>query len=199
MTLHTFGDSHSCHPWEEMKHILNIPNFNHHLGSITCSFFGFQKLDLFNIKKFKVIDGDIVCFVLGEIDCRCHIYKYKEQYKEIIDKIIENYFCVIKCNVEQFNNLITIILSVVPPITKIKYGINPDFPVLGEDNERIMYTQYMNLKIKEKCKEYSYLFLDVYDKYCDNQGLLELSLSDGYTHITNPKYMYEELVQLLKL
>ena len=91
MILHTFGDSHSHFPWEGfVVDALKIKV--HHLGPKTCASFGFEKFSVLNIKNgYDVNEGDIVCFSFGEVDCRSNVHKHREQYKELLDKIVENY------------------------------------------------------------------------------------------------------------
>lgn len=102
MSIHTFGDSHSNNGW-------NFDNINiHHIGSTLCYSFGRDKLNRLNIKNFGVRENDIVIFCFGEIDCRCHIYKYvnaHRNYQQIIDEIVNNYFIAIKDNITQYSNL----------------------------------------------------------------------------------------------
>jgi hypothetical protein len=56
----------------------------------------------------------------------------------------------------------------------------------------------MNQKIKEKCKEYNYVFFDVYNQYCDSEGFLDPLLSDGAIHINNGKFIKEEILKIIK-
>ena len=127
MVIHTFGDSHSYSGWNE---IINIQN--HHLGPKLCFSIG---LDGINIKDgYNVNNGDTVIFCFGEIDCRCHIHKHitiSNDFKQIIDTIVNNYFIQIQNAVNTFDNLITVIYNVVPPIQKHNTDENPFFPYLG--------------------------------------------------------------------
>ena len=204
MIIRTFGDSHSGHPWAEMKFNLmsyGIALFMNHIGAPTCASFGFEKLNMLNIKdaKYGVKDGDVVIFCFGEIDCRTHIHKHKDNYKELIERIASNYIEAIYANVSQFDNLRVMIMGVNPPTKNTKYISGPEWPILGEDQERVAYTKYLNERIKEEAKKYGYSFLDVYDKYCDSQQLLNVKMSDDTTHITNPIYMQAELFKALNI
>jgi hypothetical protein len=199
--LYSIGDSHSYHGWEQVIidgiSVITYKDFY----SKTCSYFGFKKLNLVDIKKLGVNEGDIVSFLFGEIDCTCNIHKFKDQYQEVIDKIVENYFYAIKVNVEQFNNLLVIVSSITPPISKIRYKADAHtdsiFPILGEDEDRKKYVHYMNKRIREKCDEYKYEYLDIHGLHCDENGLLITSLSDGHIHIESPKYIQAGLIKLL--
>ena len=201
-TIYSVGDSHCYHGWQ---HVcipgLNIKTYKDFI-SRTCSYFGFQKRDLVDLKKLGVQDGDIVSFLFGEIDCTCNIHKFADQYKEVIDKIVENYFYAIQVNVEQFNDLIVLVTSITPPISKIRYKADRHtdslFPILGEDADRKKYVKYMNLKIKEYCSKYGYDFFDIHDIHCDENGLLITELSDQFIHIEDPRYIEQELIKLLE-
>jgi hypothetical protein len=200
--IYTFGDSHSYHGWQDVlidgRNIITTKQF----FSKTCSYFGFAKLNLVDIKNLGVRNGDIVCFVFGEIDCTCNIHKYQEMYEEVIDKIASNYFAAIKSNADQFSELLVIVVSITPPIAKVRYKADTHtdsiFPILGEDEDRKKYVRYMNLKLKERCADYGYEFLDIHDIHCDENGLLITSLSDGFIHIESPRYIQESLVSLLE-
>jgi len=192
MILHTFGDSHALHPWERIK--LDNLNIKIHILSrgnnfpMTCSTFGFQKLKYLNIKDYEVNDNDIICFCFGETDCRFKLHKYKENYQELINKIVENYFKAIKLNVEQFHNILTIIVS-VPPVVQFALEKNKSsFPVLGEDSDRKKYSEYFNSQLKIKCLEYEYINLDSYNLYLNDAGYLNSLYSDNLCHIMDAIY-----------
>ena len=72
-----------------------------------------------------------------------------------------------------------------------------DYPFLGTDEERKTYVLYFNKKLKEKCIEKNYIFFDVYDNYCDDNGYLIKDLSDGGVHISNGYYIREFIYKFL--
>lgn len=159
--------------------------------------------DGINIKDdFNINNGDVVIFCFGEIDCRCHVHKHinnSKDYMQIIDSIVENYFIKIKNIVDNFTNLKTCIYNVVPPIEKHNTLENPEFPYLGTDEERKKYALYFNKKLKEKCITYNYIFFDIYNKYTDNNGFLNKSLSDGNVHIRDGIHIKSFIEDNIKL
>jgi hypothetical protein len=180
MSIYTFGDSHSVFGWNEKVNRNNI-------GPYLCFTFGKYRLNLCNIKNYGVKDNDVVVFSFGEIDCRCHIHKHIsdiKSYQEIIDELVFNYIEAVKENVIGMNVKVGI-YNIVPPIKKETVEENPHYPFLGSDEERKAYTTYFNLKLKEKCIENNYIFIDIYDKYIDDEGFLNKELSDGCVHIKN--------------
>jgi len=204
MTIHTFGDSHSSFGFK------NINNINiHWIGPLLCYTFGNKKLDILNIRNYGVNDNDCVIFCFGEIDCRAHIYKYVNQnnsYQNIIDNIIEKYFEAIIINIESYKNLKIIVYNVVPPssvsnvhtdIEIQKYVLvknKNDIPWKGSDNERMQYHLYFNKKLKEYCEKNNFIFMDVYDKYRNENGFLKKEFSDGNVHINDHIFIKEFLI-----
>ena len=193
MSIHTFGDSHSYFGWRD------IPNVQtHHLGPKLCFSVG---RDGINIKDgFNVNNGDTVIFCFGEIDCRCHIHKHiteTNDYKQVIDGIVDDYFAKVKIAVEDFNNLKTVIYNVVPAIQKNTCAENELFPFLGTDEERKKYILYFNEKLQQKSDEYKFVFCNVYNDYADDNGFLNKSLSDGSVHIRDCKFLMRFIYDVL--
>jgi hypothetical protein len=185
MAIHTFGDSHSYFGWKD------IPNIKtHHESSKLCFSIG---RDGINIKEgYNVNNGDTVIFCFGEIDCRCHIHKHiteSNNFKQIIDAIIDSYFIKVKTAVDSFDNIRTVIYNVVPPVQKHNTNENPVYPYLGTDEERKSYVLYFNERLQQKCIEYNFIFFNIYDNYIDSNGYLNKSLSDGDVHIRDDIYI----------
>jgi len=189
MVFHTIGDSHSLFGWKE------IPEISiHHLGARLCFSVGRDGLE--SLTNFDVNEGDTVIFSFGEIDCRCHVHKHINEdtdYKNIIDSLVNNYFVKIKAAIDSFTNLRIAVYNVVPAVEKSDVLENPYYPYLGTDEERKEYVLYFNKVLKERSLEYDYVFFDVYDKYIDERGYLNKSLSDGNVHITDERYIREYL------
>lgn len=180
MPIHTIGDSHSYNGWSGV--IL------HHLGPVLCHSFGKEPLNRCDIRNIGINDGDTIVFCFGEIDCRCHVHKHvtvTKSYQTIIDEIVCNYFEAIKLNVvtSQIQNMKICVYNVVPPVQKHNRKESPEYPFLGTDEERQKYVVYFNVKLKQKCAEYGYIFFDIYRHYVDEYGFLRKDLSDGCVHI----------------
>jgi hypothetical protein len=181
MSIHTFGDSHAGFGWDICKNIKI-----HHLGPKLCFSMSRDGLDI--SKQYGVQDFDFIVFCFGEIDCRCHVHKYvnsSRSYTEVIDPIVDAYFIRIKESTSVFPNLKVGVYNVVPPVKKDTTAHNSEFPFLGSDTERKQYTLYFNQKLNQKCLEYGYIFVNVYDKYTDSEGYINREFSDGHVHIKN--------------
>mgnify|MGYP003325478358 CR=1 FL=1 len=193
--IHTFGDSHAGSGWRELENVVT-----HNLGAILCYSFGNENLKRCNISNFNNKNGDSVVFCFGEIDCRCHIKKHinnENTYQHIIDNIVSKYIEAIQLNIKEckvkLKNIC--IYNVVPPVEKHNTKENPKYPFLGSNQERKSYILYFNEQLKEKCYEHNWIFVDVYDKYCDGNGFLRKDLSDGNVHIKNPKFLKEFILK----
>ena len=192
MTIHTIGDSHCQFGWPtETGKVVS-----HRIGPILCYSFGLDPLARCPIKSMGIQNGDTVIFCLGEIDCRCHIHKYVENggdYAQIIKQLVETYFKAITIIVA-FSGLSLKqvgVYNAVPPVIKGTVPENPDYPFLGRNQDRLLYTRCFNYWCREKCAEYGYVFFDVYNKYADSNGFLNHELSDGNVHIKNGQYIAE--------
>jgi hypothetical protein len=203
MDLKIFGDSHGD-AFLSVNLKNSIPTLNWiwsvWQAPITMSRFAFENLNLINIKNgdggdVYVNEGDIVCFCLGEIDCRGHLCKPENfiKYRELVDEIVPRYFEAIRLNVEQYQNLTTMVYNIVPTVKHAEEISNPWLPHIGSDEQRKEVTLYVNLKLKEYCKKYNYVFFDIYDKYCDKEGFLNPELKDSNIHIKNSIYIEEFL------
>ena len=165
---------------------VNIVNvISHHLGPHTCAWFGFEK------PLIPVDKEDWVCFCFGEIDCRDNLGKY-ENYREITDKIVENYFNAIS----QYEAAKIFVFNVVPAVIQSTASGDP-WPCTGTDEERREYVRYFNKSLKAKCTEYDYIFFDVHDKYADENGFFNLKYRDNCVHITDPIFLNEFLNEII--
>jgi len=185
INLHIIGDSHAREfTWGG----INITGLNiicHYLIDKTCAAFGIERPSIYEMGVRK---NDWVCFCFGEIDCRVHIGRNKEYYKEIIDKIVENYFFAIN----QYKIAKKFVFNVVPSNIQATASASP-FPSTGTDEERRCYVRFFNECLKNRCGEFGFIYFDVYDKYADENGYFNLQYRDDCGHIANPIFLTEFL------
>lgn len=152
---------------------------------------GRDGLSYLNVKNFDVKENDDVITVFGEIDVRCHIGRIAElkslDLDFVINKLAYDYIQTIICNRDQFNKINFIVFNVLPPT---KFYSNHDFPYYGSLENKILITNKLNSKLKELCHQFKIQFIDIYDLYTDDEGKLNLLLSNGDPHLhayyTNP-------------
>jgi hypothetical protein len=186
MPIHTIGDSHAISGWSGIIY--------HHLGPVLCYSFGKEQLQRCDIRNFNIKDGDTIVFCFGEIDCRCHVHKHITDtctFQDIINNIVDKYFEAIKLNIytSEIKLKQVCVYNVVPPIQKYNTLENPEYPYLGNDEQRKSYSLYFNKKLKEKCAENKYIFFDIYNNYIDENGFLKKCFSDDNVHIKNGIYI----------
>lgn len=197
MKLIVYGDSHGYSGWPGEF-------IQHYYGPLLCYTIGTKKWQVMDISLYNDVEDDTVCiFCFGEIDCRCHIKKHiteKNTYEKIIDKIVFNYLETIKENVEKTGKKpIVYVYNVVPPSKESEVAINNEqFPFVGTDEERKLYTLYFNKKLKEMCPKYKFGFFDIYNHYVTEEGFLNRNLSDENVHIRDGFYIHKFIEENIK-
>ena len=186
INFHVIGDSHArSFTWGGIK-IEGLNIISHWIIDKTCAGFSIERPC---ITDLGIKEDDWVCFCFGEIDCRTNIGKYKENYKEIIDKIIENYFYTIN----QYEVGKKFVFNVVPANIQATAINPPNFPSAGTDEERRGYVRYFNECLRNNCLKNGIVFIDVYDKYANEDGFFNLRYRDNCGHIANPIFIQEFL------
>ena len=195
--IYIFGDSHANYNTKG----LCMQHNNLYQNSITMFRIG---RDNTIVNFSNNYNNPVNTFILfyGEVDCRCHIQKQLllgAELNKIVDDLVSTYFKTINNNIKIYKKII--IGSITPPMCKEKYEsvhgpITHEFPFMGTDDERILYTQLMNNKLLEYCNKYNYTFLDTYNYYSD-KGLLNIDKSDGICHIIDNRYILDTIIQHL--
>lgn len=196
MKSHIFGDSHARFCFSGMP-----GSVNHAVNSMTMYRVGRDGPEAMNC---NVADGDIVFFLFGEIDCRCHIERQVllgREYQEVVDKLLDSYFHTL--------NLISplcrkIVVCIPPPMRYSDYLLNNcplpsdfPFPFIGSDERRVQITRDMNDGLRKRCRIYGFHFLDFYDHYAREDGTLKYEMSDKICHILDNEYILKEAQEIL--
>ena len=87
----------------------------------------------------------IICFVFGEVDCRCHIKRQKDTGRdedEIVRELVQRYFAVILRSISSFKKIV--VVGVIPPARYKDFPHDGEWPVLGTDEERVRFTRKVN-------------------------------------------------------
>jgi hypothetical protein len=197
--IYIFGDSHANFNMNTFpKQHINL-----YSNSITMHRIGRDNI-IINFNEAYINNDNVFIFFYGEVDCRCHIYKQLQlgrELDEIVESLVSSYFNTISKNIVKYNKII--IGSITPPVNKqwhesIWGVITHEFPILGSDEERVKYTNLMNNKLKEYCVKYNYIFLDTYDYYSNNNGLLIIDKSDHNCHIIDNSYIHSKIIDILE-
>lgn len=178
---------HSYYKQRDQKILFRINGFS----SRTMHRFGRDKLKFLNIQNHGVQENDIIVFDFGEIDARGHVGKQRDtknrNLDEIINTLIKRYIEAINLNLQKYRNLHCVIVSITPPSNQksglIKWGTLED---------RINITKKMNAKLHYECLKNNFIFLDIYDLFANDNGVMIPEKSDGGAHIN---YKYNHLIK----
>jgi len=170
--IQVIGDSHVV-PFRG-----SMPFLAHHLGAATAYNLNRKNSTTkSNEQLFKVIDKlgkkDIVMLCFGEIDCRIHIYyqhkKSNEKYSigELIDRTLSNYGEVMAQLREHGVNFCVYCVS---PATEV--GNEYKYPFFGTPEIRSQISKMFNEKLRAFCEKNGYVFIDIYGRVADKDGLM---------------------------
>lgn len=195
--LYSIGDSHSgtLHPWAKQIHL--GAETIHSLTTGKCDHTFKSFLETGFLKK----DG-LWAFTLGEIDVRCHVYnqihkKGRDEDVVIID-LISRYFGKV-CTMHDDIALMSIVPPIQYDVRKEEVDKDPSFAIYsitGSDEERARYTRKINEGLEKISKQLGILYLDVYNLYKDENGMLPIDISDGNVHILNREKVGNYLKEL---
>jgi len=199
--IHIFGDSHADFCFRNLNH----EHKNHFIRSITMHRIGRDQFGGIDFAKYDIQDGDMVIYQVGEVDCRCHIYRQLQTGRPldiITSELIDNFIASIKLNNSRYKSLKIIICCIPPPICKDYYEsihgpVTHEFPFLGSDEMRSYYTIRMNKLLKDACIENNMTFLDYYEKYTNEHNLLRVELSDNICHIRENQMILTVLDEII--
>lgn len=211
-TIHVFGDSHAWHCFIDSKKsetflypfvhntvLKQMPFCIHWLGSIPMKQFAQEKTKVLDICNYGVTDDDIVIFVFGEIDVRYHIgprvFKTRKSIDEVVDELVHGYFEAIKRSIANYNNLVVVVMGVLPTRNLKSINLSEKCAPLIH---RIAYTNCLNSHLKKWCNCANFYFLDVFDLYAIQGGLLNAKYADETVHI-NYRYNGPIKERLMKL
>ena len=154
--LFIYGDSHGNDCFKNLK----IPYIDLHSSNKTMYRVGRDRYIINYNRNHHTMDS-IIILVYGEIDCRCHIQKQINlgQGKDfIINSLVAKYFESIAANVDKYKHII--VVAVIPPTSQIDYEsitgpITHEYPFVGTDENRVMYTKEVNKLLELFCKKYN--------------------------------------------
>lgn len=183
----TIGDSHSFHGWKDIC-IPEVVLKWSYLGPKLMYSFNENSIDITSI-PLKAKDAVVFCF--GEIDVRCHVHNHsvKSDFHKVIDDLIKKYFNTISAYAKIINNKdVKICVYFVPPVSKnVPVNEDSNYPFIGTDEERKSYSIYINERLRAEGKQYGFIFIDLYDAYCDEFGFLDPQKSIDYVHIADSR------------
>jgi hypothetical protein len=197
--IYIYGDSHANFSFKNLQQYL--PCNNYHENSITMYRIG-RDNNIINYRNEQTKD-DIIIFVYGEVDCRCHVQRQIDMGRnedDIINELVHNYFITIKNNITKFKKIV--ITGIIPPVKRndfeILYGpILHEFPFIGTDEDRVRYTKKMNELLENLSNKNGYIYFNPYDYYTRPDGTLKYELSDNIVHIGENINIIEKIINVI--
>ena len=193
--IHAIGDSHAVATFAGISGVAT-----YHVGPVTMHRVGRPEEPLLPavVAGLPLGQFDVLILCFGEIDVRCHIGRQLDRsgstLEFVVHELVNRYLAMATTLV--INDVLMAVLAVVPPVPA-DHAVNPNFPVVGTNEERVEYTRALNRYLAEQCALRGVLFVDVYTPYCDEHGMLRPELSDGSVHIGDTSLVRNALADLL--
>lgn len=182
--IHIYGDSHAFFSFKNLK----LAHKDHHQASITIFRVG-RDNQIIKFDNNIINENDIIVLSYGEVDCRCHIQRQINNGRnedDIINELVDKYFLTIRNNVTKKCKII--IVGIIPPTKQNDYEtingpILHEFPFVGDDTNRVRFTQKMNNALKDKCLINNTIYFNPYDYCTRSDGTLDYDFSDRCVHL----------------
>jgi hypothetical protein len=195
--LFIYGDSHAQRNFHEIK----VPIKNWFYAGITMFRIG-RDNTIINFNSNDHTENDVLCFVYGEVDCRCHIQRQIDLGRnedDIIRDLVSSYIQSLANNIKK--NKRVILVAVIPPACQAEYErhngkITGEFPFAGSDDDRARFTRKVNGLLKRHSEERGYIYFDPFPHYTRPNGTLKHELSDTAVHLRDTKVFLEKFMEL---
>lgn len=191
--IYIYGDSHAGASFKDLQ----LPHVNLHQNSVTMHRIGRDGI-IVNFNPLHHAKDSILCFVYGEVDCRCHVQKQinlGRDENEVISELAGSYLTTIKKNVRACRAVI--VVGVVPPTSREKFErihgpVTHEFPFMGNDEDRVRYTKKVNRLLQAHCNGNGYTYFAPYSYYTDEDGTMNRELSDLNVHLGDNSVFLEQ-------
>lgn len=191
--IQVYGDSHAHFSCQSLKAYFQEDNditvVSSHEYSVTMHRIGRDKHIVHCVPDLIDREKDIVIILYGEVDCRCHIGRQIQKGRDLAE-IVETLVCNYINTIIQYGFKNVIVIAVPPPVPIKEYEarngpITHHLPMVGTDEQRLMYTTKVNEKLKTECEKHNLHFINPFDSYLRPDGMMDFSKSDGNSHIGN--------------
>lgn len=204
-TIHVYGDSHAHFCFSGLASrfttALDFVYRSHHMYSTTMHRVGRDK-HIINCDSASIDKtNDVIIILYGEIDCRCHIGRQVQAGRDL-EEIVDTLVCKYIDTIRNYGFKTVIVVAVPPPVPIKEFEarngpITHHLPMVGGDEERLVYTKMTNDKLKEKCFEGDLHFVDPFNSYLRPDGMMDFSKSDGNSHIGNNEDVLDYIIKLI--
>lgn len=140
-------------------------------------------------------DDDIILFVLGEIDCRVHIYRQSvitgKSVNHLVFDTVKRYIRVVE-DVRDHNPVDVAILDVPPAVKQPNVYMIDHY---GTRDQRAEIARRFNVVLKDYCEKSKICFVELYPYIADERGWLKEEYSVDEVHVSEAvvPFVMEEL------
>ncbi|MCK8780185.1 hypothetical protein M0654_09330 [Rhizobium sp. NTR19] len=177
MRLHVCGDSHSAYCFDRFENAVIK-----WLGPLTMHRAARDAEQIIRPLLSDVEADDIVVFILGEIDIRCHLIPVAERSGSSVDdeaaKLAHRYVLAISQLIGPSNAAV-----IVQPPYPADRRSNPELPFIGSLQHRIDTHQALSKHLMLAADAAGLHYLPFPRKYADARGGLRRKFSDDGVHI----------------
>ena len=137
----------------------------------------------------KVSEKDVLYFIFGEIDARHKLGEVtqrglmpNDKLESTINDLVDRYMARIKIAVAQVPAE-TVWIGGMHPQPLITENTNGWSPITGSWEQRQLYAQLINKRLKMQCEKEGYVFMDFSEGYSNPGGDLDMTMTDGNHHL----------------
>ena len=187
--VYVVGDSHSLSFRNTRSFLVK------HIGPATAYKLRFKENrtrsneQLFSIIKKINKKRNLVLLVFGEVDCRIHIYnnarKKNRSIGSLIDDTVSGYGEVLK--LLTVDSVDFVVCGVPPANTQ---GNVYHFPYYAAPQEQRDIKKAFNEKLKDFCRDNGYKYLDLFNKFSDENGFILEQYKRDDVHLGNKIMAY---------
>jgi hypothetical protein len=188
--IYIYGDSHGefCFKNLRLPHVLRC-EYSKTMHGVGKS----RVIPKFDAREHS--SDSIICFVFGEVDCRCHIKRQKDVGRDeddIIMELVHSYFNTILQSIDTFKKIV--IVGVIPPARYKDFPHDGPLPVLGTDEERVRFTGKVNGLMEELSKQNNFIYFNPHGYYTRDDGTFRYEFSDDILHLKDNAVFLERFV-----
>ncbi len=176
--IHVIGDSHVVVfsgfelPYENFEHTGFLPFFRaYRIGPYTAYNAAKRREVIEPVIERWVGPGDYVMLCFGEIDCRVHLAKQAEVQGRLLEDIVEE--CVDRYaqifDIKEKYGIRLLVWNVIP--SSLKDIDSGEYSTYGTCRERNEVVRLFNRKLIGECKKREIVFVSVFDRLVDENGL----------------------------
>jgi hypothetical protein len=130
------------------------------------------------------IKNEIVCLLIGEIDCRVHIGLNSDLKSKPLDESIEEVIDRVNiCLLDLKKRGYKVLVIAVQPASNYAPSTDPNSPIHGSYEYRNKLTREFNTALERKAKVHDYLFCSIFDKLMIDKYTPNMDYFMDYVHL----------------